>query len=191
MALTQKQYLNKEGLSTVWAKIKAYVDAQSGSAKAVLDTLNLTYEYVAADKVIVLKSGTTVIGSVDTTAFEKDLRVSAGEIIVKDGKQILKLTVAESDTPVEIDVDKLFSQNASDIKMADGTTVQAVIVALQNAKDDYKAADGALETKLTEAYGKADDTVVTNLTKAFGEGDTEVYDAISAIPTTEIEALFA
>lgn len=191
MALTTKKYLNQEGLSTVWAKIKSYIDAQSGSAEAVLDTLDLTYEYVAADKVIVLKSGTTVIGSVDTTAFEKDLRVSAGEIIVKDGKQILKLTVAESDTPVEIDVDKLFSQNASDIKMTDGTTVQAAIAALQSSKDDYKAADNTLEENLTKAYGDADAALKNELKTAYEAADTAVYDSIIAIPTADIEALFA
>lgn len=193
--LAKKKFLDLAGLSTFWEKAKAYVDAQSSNLTGVIN--GLTYGYESADKKIYLKNGETVIGSVDCTDFIKDSFVKSGTVVEVDGKQVLRLVLHTVERPgttpttenVDIDVNKLFSQNAVDIKMADGKTVEkalsdviaesaqnkADIATITSKADDYKTADVALENKITTAYGAA---------------DTAIYNSIEAIAVEDINALF-
>ena len=267
-SLTQKKFLDLTGLGAFWAKAKGYVDAKSSGLTGVIDGLKI--EYVSGEKKIYLKKGDTNLGTaIDCTDFVKDSFVKSGEIVEKEvegeKKQTLRLTLITVDRPgaegtpqnVDIDVDKLFSQKAADIKMNDGKTVEwaitdvtgnletlrtahnaavgefkaadteldGKITALDTA---YKAADNALGDRITTLEGSANDYVtadetlkgeieaaykaadaaldqkitnlngsITNLNgsiadldAAYKAADTAVYNSITAIETTEIDALF-
>ena len=133
--LTQKRFLDLPGLSAFWTKAKKYVDDKSSSLTGTIN--GLTFNYVSKDKTIVLKNGDTNIGTVDCTDFIKDSFVQSGEVVTRegDGKQILRLTLITVERPgetgttqtIDIDVDKLFSQKAVNITMADGKTVEKAL----------------------------------------------------------------
>ena len=175
--LTQKKYLDQAGLSAFWTKVKGYID---GTATNVG---NLALEYTD-DKKIALKRDGAIISSFDASDFIKDSFVQSGEIVEKEGKQFLRLTLNTVERPgaavetqtVDIDVDKMFSQNASDIKMADGSktveeALSAVITESAKNKTDitaldaaYKAADTALEGKVTTLNGNVADLQAADAT---------------------------
>ena len=179
--LTQKKYLDQAGLSAFWTKVKGYID---GTATNVG---NLALEYTD-DKKIALKRDGAIISSFDASDFIKDSFVQSGEIVEKEvegvKKQTLRLTLNTVERPgaavetqtVDIDVDKLFSQSASDIKMEGGSkTVQealsAVIAESAKNKTDitaldtaYKAADTALEGKITTLNGNVADLQAADAT---------------------------
>lgn len=234
--LATKKFLDLTGLGAFWAKAKEYVDAKSSG---LTDTINgLTLNYVSGEKKIYLKKGDTNLGAaIDCTDFIKDSFVQSGEIVEKEVggvmKQTLRLTLITVERPgaegtaqtVDIDVDKLFSQKAADIKMENGKTVEwtinevsdnaGMIMQAHNALNAdyqdtkitingkisdldaaYKAADTALDGRISAldtAYKAADTTIngrIDGVEAAYQAADTAVYNSITAIDTTDIDALF-
>ena len=233
--LTKKKFLDITGLGAFWTKAKKYVDDKSSDLTGTIN--GLTFNYVSEDKTIVLKNGDTNIGTVNCADFIKDSFVKSGAVVTgDDGKQYLELTLITVERPgetgttqiVKIDVDKLFSQNASDIKMEGGKSVQVALtnVIAESAKNKtdittlngkvtsieesqitfgsrlgnidaaYKAADKALEGKLTKLdtdYKAADTTIngrIDGVEAAYQAADTAVYNSIEAIAVEDINALF-
>ena len=219
--LTPKKFLDLTGLGAFWTKAKAYVDAKSSGLTGVIDGLKI--EYVSGEKKIYLKKGDTNLGAaIDCTDFIKDSFVQSGEIVEKeDGgvkKQTLRLTLITVERPgsegttqtIDIDVDKLFSQKAADIKMESGKTVEKALTdviglseliktdlsTISGKVKDLQTADTTLDGKITaldEAYKAADTTIngrIDALDEAYKAGDTAVYNSITAIDTADINALF-
>lgn len=204
--LAKKSFLDLAGLTKFWEKAKAYIDtADLQASEDLTGVINgLSYSYDTDTKTINLKNGEKLIGTVNCTDFIKDSFVKSGSVVEVGGKQVLRLVLHTVERPgetpttenVDIDVDKLFSQLAADIKMANGETVEKALTdviaesaqnktniesltdrvdSIEGSSEDYKAADTALKTEITAAYEAA---------------DLAVYDSIEAIATTEIEALF-
>jgi hypothetical protein len=215
MALTSKQYLDIEGLKAFWAKAKTYIEANSadsGEVQSAINTVALAYD--SATKKINLTNGSTSLGSVDCTDFIKDAFVKSGKVVTgTDGKTKLQLTLITVERPgdtgtestVDIDVTDLVKVDASNITLSDGTTVESAVSDLKGADTtnsnaitqeiaDRKQADADLESSLTTAYKAADKVIADNLTQEIADrksGDSEVYAAITAISTTDVEALFS
>lgn len=221
--LAQKKYLSAAGLTAFWNKAKDYINAEDGKTVTAIDTKinGLTLAY--ADKKIALKRNGTTLSEFDASDFIKDSFVQSGAIVEKEvggvKKQTLRLTLITVERPGEtgttqtfdIDVDKLFSQNAADIKMANGKTVEKalsdVIAESGKNKTDITTLNGKVtsleESQITfgsrmgniEAAYKAADTAlggrIDGVVTDYQAADTAVYDAITAIPTEYINSLFA
>ena len=204
--LAKKQFLDITGLSAFWNKAKAYIDSADSKATSDLTGVinGLTFEYVSVDKKIYLKNGDTTVGRVDCTDFIKDSFVNSGSIVDVDGKQVLRLVLNTVDRPggtpttenVDIDVDKLFSQLAKDIKMEDNRTVEVALTTVITESAQNKTDIANLTTRVGALEGSSDDyvaadTVLKNeITTAYEAADLEVYGSIESIPTSEIESLF-
>ena len=190
--LAKKKFLDLPGLSAFWTKAKKYVDDKSSG---LTDAINgLTLDYVSGEKKIYLKKGSTNLGTaIDCTDFIKDSFVQSGVIVEEKGKQTLRLTLITVDRPgetgttqtVDIDVDKLFSQNAVNIKMADGKTVEKALsdVISESAQNntDITTLNGkvaALETADTTINGK-----ITALDTAYKAADEALDGKISKLDT--------
>lgn len=167
------------------------ISALTESSKVTLTTADAATEGYL--KTYVIAQGGTEVGKID---IPKDLVVTKGEIVEKDGEKYLQLTIANQDTPVEIAVKDLVdvytsstyievgADNTISVKfndldaalVAEGTAVKAAIDAAQKAGVDAAAAVQSALTSHIAAY----DIKVGELEAA----DKTNADAISALTAT-------
>ena len=171
--------------------IEGQISALTESSKVTLATSDATTEGYL--KTYVISQGGTEVGKID---IPKDLVVTKGEIVEKDGEKYLQLTIANQDAPVEIAVKDLVdvyvgsayieiaTDNTISVKfteldaalVAEGTEVQKAIAATQKAGEDAAAAVQSALTSHIAAY----DIKVGELEAA----DKTNADAISALTAT-------
>lgn len=138
--------------------------------------------------------GETVVGTIN---HPKDKVVEKGELVEKDGKKYLRLTIANQTEPVDIAVEDLVDlyTAGAGIKI-DGSEVSIELAETQgnvvlDTTNGLKASLEGWETVQSASHTHANKTVLDGITAEKVAAWDAKQDAMVAISDDEIEALFA
>ena len=177
------------------------ISALTESSKVTLSTgATATEGYL---KTYIIAQDGTEVGKID---IPKDLVVTKGEIVEKDGEKYLQLTIANQDTPVEIAVKDLVdvysgstyievgADNTISVKfddldaalVAEGTDVKAAIDAAQAAAEEYASGYTTDElAKLALAEVKEEGKVIVSVKQENGLVSAELGEVAAKYVSVE------
>ena len=180
---------------TLTDKVVSLVDAGLAETVAAKTVTVVKAENTTDDQCVYeIKQGGVVVGTIN---HPKDKVVEKGELVVKDGEQYLRLTIANQDEPVDIAVKDLVDVYTAGAGIdVTGSVVSVKLAEAQgnvvlDTTDGLKAHLEGWETVKTASHTHANQTVLDGITAEKVAAWDAKQDAMVAITEAEIEALFA
>ena len=185
--------VNGMKLSLDGTNVKLVDDGLSSTLTSKNVTVQKKAETTDDQCVYEILQGGVVIGTIN---HPKDKVVEKGELVEKDGKQYLRLTIANQDEPVDIAVEDLVDlyTAGAGIKI-DGSEVSIELAETQgnvtlDTTNGLKASLEGWETVQSASHTHANKTVLDGITAEKVAAWDAKQDAMVAITEEEIEALF-
>ena len=179
---------------TLTDKVVSLVDAGLAELVAAKTVTVVKAENTTDDQCVYeIKQGGVVVGTIN---HPKDKVVEKGELVVKDGEQYLRLTIANQDEPVDIAVKDLVDVYTAGAGIdVTGSVVSVKLAEAQgnvvlDTTDGLKAHLEGWETVKTASHTHANQTVLDGITAEKVAAWDAKQDAMVAITEAEIAKLF-